>query len=113
MTETVVLIPGILGTTLSLNGAQVWQVPAPIAAEALRFPDAHRPLVPGELVACYRPLATRLRRGGFDVRIFAYDWRQSVADSAARLQEFVAHERLDRFHVVAHSMGGLVARSWI
>ncbi len=52
----------------------------------------------------------------FNVLGFAFDWRQPIADSGARLQALLV--QLDRWaaarglpvHVVAHSMGGLVAR---
>ena len=45
------------------------------------------------------------------MRPFAFDWREDIAKSAARLDEevrgFGAGEPV---HLVAHSMGGLVAR---
>lgn len=52
---------------------------------------------------------------------FAYDWRRDVRISAARLQHAIDArlEELDAYVgradviVIAHSMGGLVARSWL
>lgn len=52
---------------------------------------------------------------------FAYDWRRDVRHSARRLRETIdsALERLDPYVgraeviVIAHSMGGLVARWWL
>lgn len=52
-------------------------------------------------------------RHGVDLFIFDYDWRRSVFDNAARLEGFVRERIPDpfqRFDVVAHSMGGLIAR---
>jgi pimeloyl-ACP methyl ester carboxylesterase len=56
-----------------------------------------------------------------DVLLLPYDFRRSVADSAVTLADAVGqalvgvHEsaQRDRVIVVAHSMGGLVARYWI
>jgi pimeloyl-ACP methyl ester carboxylesterase len=60
---------------------------------------------------------------------FDYDWRRDVVENAARLDAFVAEKRAYvrreietrygvrdadvKFDVVAHSMGGLVARYWL
>jgi pimeloyl-ACP methyl ester carboxylesterase len=49
--------------------------------------------------------------------VFAYDWRQSSADNAAALKEYV--RCVQQFHpgekidILAHSMGGLIARRYI
>ncbi len=42
---------------------------------------------------------------------FPYDWRDDIVQSAETLRSFI-HERVGskRVHIVAHSMGGLVAR---
>jgi len=56
-----------------------------------------------------------------DIVLFPYDFRQSIADTAARLkaeidarlESLTAEARRRRVIVVAHSMGGLVARYWL
>jgi hypothetical protein len=56
-----------------------------------------------------------------DVLLFPYDFRRSVADTAGHLADAIGqalaglHDsvRRDRVVVLAHSMGGLVARYWI
>lgn len=50
--------------------------------------------------------------------IYAYDWRQSNAKSATQLRDFMRcirllHPEADGVDIVAHSMGGLVARRFI
>jgi pimeloyl-ACP methyl ester carboxylesterase len=61
----------------------------------------------------YLPLLLELD-GRWKVKPFAYDWRLNIDTSAARLADTI---RLwatgDPCHVVAHSMGGLVARRMI
>ncbi len=77
-------------------------------------------------------LATRMLRGsGYtnDLFSFAYDWRRDLPETAAKLHEFLTirraalqkeYERLYgvvdydvKFDLVAHSMGGLVARYFL
>jgi pimeloyl-ACP methyl ester carboxylesterase len=65
----------------------------------------------------YGPAITHLEkigyRQGVDLFIFDYDWRRSVFDNAARLEGFVREKIPDqhqRFDIIAHSMGGLIAR---
>ncbi|HYZ08645.1 MAG TPA: hypothetical protein VE709_08725, partial [Pseudonocardiaceae bacterium] len=61
------------------------------------------------------------RKPGARVVLFPYDFRLGVAVAAGQLQrevdqrlaEFSADERRKRVIVVAHSMGGLVARFWL
>lgn len=64
----------------------------------------------------YRPIIAHLERLGYrenrDLLIFDYDWRRSVFDNAEALAAFV-REKVGsdkRFDILAHSMGGLIAR---
>jgi pimeloyl-ACP methyl ester carboxylesterase len=49
---------------------------------------------------------------GADLFVFDYDWRKSVFDNAKRLAKFVDEKipQGQRADIVAHSMGGLIAR---
>jgi len=61
----------------------------------------------------YLPLIVELS-SRWDVLPFAYDWRESIDKSAARLDEAVGRWANGQpCHIVAHSMGGLVARRFI
>ncbi|MFD1541521.1 esterase/lipase family protein [Nonomuraea guangzhouensis] len=69
-------------------------------------------------VGVYRGDATP---AGLDVLLFPYDFRRGVAHAALRLKDCVdgvlssltPGERRKRVIVIAHSMGGLVARYWL
>ncbi len=56
---------------------------------------------------------------GATYRVFTYDWRRDLVESARRLGEMldaIADARQDpetRFNVIGHSMGGLVARYYL
>ena len=51
---------------------------------------------------------------GDTLLVFAYDWRRSNLDNAQHFATFVDEQPgLERFDVLAHSMGGLVARTFI
>ncbi len=54
----------------------------------------------------YQPLFSTLHNAGVNPLIFAYDFRKSVHDSAVSLNSFLTVKS----NIVAHSMGGLVAR---
>jgi pimeloyl-ACP methyl ester carboxylesterase len=112
---SIVYIPGILGSNLFIDGGErrpIWRLPN-ISANDLRLPDPPgRVIVADGVNLCYEPMRHGLQ-AVFDVRLFAYDWRRGVAENAERLQQFVVEQRLDRFHIVAHSMGGMIARLWL
>lgn len=65
----------------------------------------------GVLNTYYGRLYQRLLDDGNDVRLWSYDWRQSVAVAAERLfNEIITLPGFPAVSVIAHSMGGLVAR---
>ncbi|MBT7008589.1 MAG: alpha/beta hydrolase, partial [Candidatus Jacksonbacteria bacterium] len=70
----------------------------------------------------YDQLIESLENNGYvqnqDLFIVYYDWRQSNILSATEYLEPIIYEALDnsstdKVHIVAHSMGGLVARSYL
>src|SRR5262249_47756515 len=131
--RAVVLVPGIMGSRLALNGTEVWPpTPFEVAAGYKRIADLlSAGLVPTDVireVACfgiYSTLINSLSSWGYSEKVgggtsgrlvcWPYDWRKDNRDSAAAfsqrlrdlLQELGAGTRLT---ILAHSMGGLVAR---
>ena len=120
---TVVVLPGVMGSrlTTTANGREVWFSPWHLLRG--RFTDLRldvaEPMdveVTG-LVRQYLPLLTHLDRS-WDVVPFAYDWRRSVKMNAAALADHLTANGIDiagdrPVHFVGHSMGGLVARSFL
>lgn len=114
----VLILPGIMGSTLGARrGARddvLWFDPVEIALgrlTRLALPSKRRIEPLGVLLSTYLRLKLALRAGGFDADFHPYDWRRSVADAGAALAERIGRERDAPVHVVAHSMGGLVARA--
>jgi len=114
------IIPGILGTQLGRPRAPPW--PADLlwidAADViagriaeLRLPDAQPLQLLGGISFTYLAQQLRLRAAGFRVRLWDYDWRQDIAACGARLAQEIAASGSGSVALLAHSLGGLVARA--
>lgn len=65
--------------------------------------------------AVYRRLRNALSEEGYTVLPFYYDWRQVPTSHTQRLRDLITtnvHAN-EKVHIVAHSMGGLVARAYV
>jgi len=113
------IVPGIMGTQLGRArppGAEapdvLWLDPIDVIQgrlPELRVHDTDGIRTFGVLLHSHLRLKLRLVMAGFDVRFFEYDWRRALPDTGAA---FAAALRADPRPgvIVAHSMGGLVAR---
>ncbi len=116
----VVVIPGIMGSLLDLDGRRVWTSPAALYSGGfaeLRLPKTLGAVTAVGLNPVYASLVATLAQT-WDVYLFPFDWRDDIGAAATRLDEFVRTEVFSGgsprpTHVVAHSMGGLVARAFI
>ncbi|HLW23354.1 MAG TPA: hypothetical protein VKT22_03210 [Steroidobacteraceae bacterium] len=111
----VLIVPGMMGSRLAPARATstVWIDPEHIASGALArlALREHRPApVRGVLLHAYALLHLKLRIAGFAPEFFAYDWRRGIAELGAQLAEHLRAADAPRL-LIAHSMGGLVARS--
>jgi pimeloyl-ACP methyl ester carboxylesterase len=120
----VLILPGIMGSKLGgqIRGARskprrrapevLWIDPLQIAAgrlTALALPS-DRPLESmGVLLFSYARLKLRLRIDGCDVSFHPYDWRLGLDELGAKLAAWIVRDGRPVI-LVAHSMGGLVAR---
>ncbi|MFO1400438.1 MAG: hypothetical protein U1F30_04385 [Steroidobacteraceae bacterium] len=115
----VYVIPGIMGSELGRARPAPWPAdllwvdPLDIIAGRLTELElaAQPPLEPlGVLPPTYAPLQLALRAAGCDVVMHAYDWRRSIVATGRELGARLAADPAREIHLVAHSMGGLLAR---
>ena len=133
-TQVVILIPGIMGSTLMLDERQIW--PGPVKSLISSY-KMMKELMDDRLVAVdvirnytafseqYTAIISQLKVFGFDERshpqtlyIFPYDWRRSNIVSARLLADRIdkvveEHGELVSISLVAHSMGGLICRYYL
>jgi hypothetical protein len=64
----------------------------------------------GVILLTYLKLKLRLKLASFDADFFAYDWRRGLLESGKALSDAIRAEAAAQVYLVAHSMGGLVAR---
>ena len=116
--DRVLILPGIMGSKLGYRGSLlfddvIWANPVAIAfgrLSELRL-GAKRNGVDalGVLQFAYLKLKLKLQIAGHDAEFFPYDWRTSLSQIGKKLANEIKSGRPT--HLVAHSMGGLVARA--
>jgi CHAT domain-containing protein/pimeloyl-ACP methyl ester carboxylesterase len=114
----VLILPGIMGSKLGTPGKLfddvIWIDPISIGAGRLvdlslaHGPTKHQPL--GVVLFAYLKLKLRLKLSGFDADFYPFDWRQSLDQLGDDLSKSLKDEAPE-VSLVAHSMGGLVARA--
>lgn len=109
----VILLPGIMGSCLTLNGSLIWiEYLRMLSGELVRLDVAAKGILsPAVIETSYRDLGDFLS-DEFDVVTFPYDWRLSPQDAAnlldGRIKTLMAYKK--PIHVIAHSLGGMVIR---
>src|SRR5262245_55603842 len=116
----VYVLPGIMGSQLGfVRGGQkpndiLWLDPIDIQLGRLvelTLADDTRAITLGAMSYTYLKLTLSLRKAGFDAVLLDYDWRRDVATLGKLLAERIAADGKQNVGLVAHSMGGLVARA--
>jgi PGAP1-like protein len=117
--EPVYILPGIMGTQLGAARDSpapadlLWLDPQDVidgGLERLRLPAAGALHPLGAIPYSYLPLQLRLRAAGYRVVVHDYDWRTSLNEVAHALSVRLCADPAPSLAIVAHSMGGLIAR---
>lgn len=131
MQKVVILLPGIMGSELWLNGELIWpgpahtllfpykkmaalKDPACVATNVIRrfsFSEQYQGLI-DDLASC------DFREVNQTLFVCPYDWRKSILLAAQVLADkideaFAAHGGQAEISLVAHSMGGIVSRCYL
>lgn len=112
----VFVLPGISGSQLAVGGKQIWIDFLRLAAGGVLKLGIDTPgIVPTTPIERYYGDLCDFLRGSHDVDPIAYDWRKTIPGLAegfsTKLREALAARPDQPVHIVAHSMGGLVART--
>lgn len=114
----VFILPGIMGSRLAMKRGRVldlyWLHPAAIAQGqlmelALPGSPALRPI--GVMLPGYLKMKLMLEIAGFEPVLHAFDWRADIERNARALIRAVERSGARKVLLVAHSMGGLIARA--
>ncbi len=120
----VVVLPGIMGSQLSVNNNPVWMDLVRLAAGGLTTLELTTPrnrnvTATGLLRDGYADICTWLAQTHTVVE-FPYDWRLGINETAGLLQNMISEKLLPQAEAVnqpirllAHSMGGLVVRAML
>ena len=110
-----IVLPGIMGSHLAVGQDHVW-----MNMESIMLGGMARLEFGKEKVSATNVVAENYERlcqylaTSYEVEPFAYDWRDSVEISAGDLAKRIEQDKIKRpIRIVAHSMGGLVARMMI
>jgi len=116
----VFVVPGIMGSQLGLRRTAplpndiLWLDPIDIELgrlSALRVPGTAPIVSLGAMLWSYLRTKLHLRAAGFAAVFHDYDWRLGVDELGRALAERLRAEAPNPVMIVAHSLGGLVARA--
>jgi len=140
--DPVILIPGISGSYINKNYGdheEIWPNASQLVFSptdaflndlALNIDGTENSLFPmsvGDIIReqsgahVFDKLITELEAGGYvegtDLFVFPYDWRKSNFDNAVllkdKINQIITDTNKSKVDIVAHSMGGLVAKQYI
>jgi pimeloyl-ACP methyl ester carboxylesterase len=115
----VLILPGIMGSKLGHPGKifndTLWIDPFEIALghlDKLALGEPASGIEPlGVLLFAYLKLKLYLKIKGFNADFYPFDWRRDIDVLGTQLAERLKREGGSKISLVAHSMGGLVARN--
>lgn len=110
----VILLPGILGSKLTVDGQLIWLGIRIInGLPRLQYGGPGKVEATGWMGPYYDDLARYLAES-HEVISFPFDWRKPIEEEALRLADVITEAlegRSEPVRILAHSLGGLVART--
>ena len=115
--DILILIPGIMGSTLSAGGKDQWIQMRALNKGAIVDKlaiDANGVKASGVVEKFYKQFGDHFSTK-YDVVSYEFDWRKSVSEAAVGLEALTKRMLKGNVtvHIVAHSMGGLLARQFM
>ncbi|WP_346914335.1 alpha/beta fold hydrolase [uncultured Roseibium sp.] len=116
--KAIYILPGIMGSKLSvksdLRDNLIWFDPASIVlgqVDKLKFrPGKDNVFASGVFWAAYGWLRLKLSVAGYKTRFLPFDWRYPTVELGDALYKQIVADGDSDVTLIAHSMGGLVAR---
>ncbi|MFP3358007.1 hypothetical protein R0K17_11675 [Planococcus sp. SIMBA_143] len=110
----IIIIPGIMGSVLRKQNSQIWPWLEILPGAYNRLVDINDLSITAPKLEnyTYKFLKESLERLGDNVVEFPYDWRKNNLDHITLLEQKIDSEA-DEVILVAHSMGGIVAKLFL
>lgn len=114
----IIMLPGILGSNLSKDGHEIYlSVDDVLMGRMVELELNAKNVQPTSLIKKFYGKFAKKFSDTYDVAVFPFDWRLDLRKEAKRLDAYISGI-LDitgnkSVKIVAHSMGGLVVRSFI
>lgn len=115
----VILLPGIMGSTLSVNNKLIWInflgfIGGSLSRLQYSLHNNKNVNADGLVASSYRRLTEYLKKD-YDVVTFPFDWRRRMADSASSFNRKIEQlmEYGQPIKLIGHSMGGVLIRDFI
>jgi tetratricopeptide (TPR) repeat protein len=112
------LLPGILGSNLAVDHQRVWLAWRLVNGfSRLAYDETSTAVTPDGPIGLYYDDLLAFFAPDYDIKPFAFDWRRPIRAEAERLAAEVGAAVAERkqsgqpVRMIAHSMGGLVART--
>lgn len=107
----VLLIHGTMGSVLKKNGKKVWPL---INGTDSHYMETLVPISdtvqPSHMLFTYKRLENKLNQHFDVVEEFIYDWRENNLNHSNLLKNKIELMNVEEVHIVAHSMGGIIAK---
>jgi pimeloyl-ACP methyl ester carboxylesterase len=107
----VIIIHGTMGSVLKKEGKKIWPLHYGSQEHYLNsLTPITNSVEPSHMLATYQPLKAVLKLKYDIVEEFIYDWRLNNLEHSSLLKSKIASMNVDEVYIVAHSMGGIIAK---